>query len=295
MPDASLNSFPRSSSKARSSARRAIGDTGTSAPGAWIGGLAAPDVHALVFLFAQSDAIVEDATGRLRGLLTLGGGFDEISMQDGRALPGNLAHFGYRDGFAQPTIDGGLPPLVPDVLPPAPAGEFLFGYPSQYADFTYPVPEPADRLGINGSFVAFRVLEQDCAGFERFLADASRETALDAELIAAKLCGRWRNGVPLSLSPDTPNARAAARALQQLRLHANRGGARRVRRSPRRAVPDRRARPPHEPAPLDGRRQQRAQAAARPPRTALRPALRSRRHRTMASLAGCWASSSASA
>ena len=84
------------------------------------------------------------------------------------SLPGNVAHFGYRDGFAQPTIDGGLPPLLPDVLPQAPAGEFLFGHPSQYTDFTYPVPQPAGQLGHNGSFVAFRILEQDCAGFERF-------------------------------------------------------------------------------------------------------------------------------
>ncbi len=126
-------------------------------------------------------------------------------MQDGRALPGNIAHFGYRDGFAQPTIAGGLPPIVPDVLPPAPAGEFLFGYPSQYTDFTYPVPSPADRLGVNGSFVAYRILAQDCAGFEAFLARSARDTGLDAELIAAKLCGRWRNGIPLALSPESPD------------------------------------------------------------------------------------------
>jgi deferrochelatase/peroxidase EfeB len=92
---------------------------------------------------------------------------------------------------------------MPDALPPAPAGEFLFGYPSQYADFSYPVPQPA-ALGRNGSFVAFRILAQDCHGFEQFLTQAARQTGLDRELIAAKLCGRWRNGVPLSLSPGTP-------------------------------------------------------------------------------------------
>ena len=113
-----------------------------------------------------------------------------------------MAHFGYRDGFAQPSIEGGLPPLLPDVLPKAPAGEFLFGYPSQYTDFTYPVPEPAGQLGHNGSFVAFRILAQDCHGFEQFLVDAGRQTGLDPELVAAKLCGRWRNGVPLALSPE---------------------------------------------------------------------------------------------
>ncbi len=91
---------------------------------------------------------------------------------------------------------------MPDVLPKAPAGEFLLGYPSQYADFTYPEPVPA-ALGRNGSFAAFRILAQDCHGFEQFLAEAARQTGLDPELIAAKLCGRWRNGVPLSLSPHS--------------------------------------------------------------------------------------------
>ena len=93
---------------------------------------------------------------------------------------------------------------MPDVLPKAPAGEFLLGYQSQYESFTYPLPQP-DTLSRNGSFVAFRILEQDCAAFERFLTAASAQTGLDRELIAAKLCGRWRNGVPLALSPNTPD------------------------------------------------------------------------------------------
>ncbi len=67
------------------------------------------------------------------------------------------------------------------------------------------MPAPADQLGQNGTFVAFRILEQDCHGFEQFLAAASQQTGLDPELIAAKLCGRWRNGVPLALSPETPD------------------------------------------------------------------------------------------
>jgi deferrochelatase/peroxidase EfeB len=66
------------------------------------------------------------------------------------------------------------------------------------------VPTP-DVLGRNGSFVAFRVLQQDCAAFERFLTSAAAQTGLDRELIAAKLCGRWRGGQPLALSPDRPD------------------------------------------------------------------------------------------
>jgi deferrochelatase/peroxidase EfeB len=205
LPAASLDSFPVEYIEGAVGRAPRIGDTGASDPAHWKGGLAGDAVHALTFLFAQSDPALEQATTALRDRFHGDGAFAEISVQDGRALPGNVAHFGYRDGFAQPTIDGGLPPLVPDVLPKAPAGEFLLGYPSQYTDFTYPVPAPSDRLGANGSFVAYRVLEQDCAGFEAFLARAAGESGLDPELIAAKLCGRWRNGVPLALSPDTAN------------------------------------------------------------------------------------------
>jgi Dyp-type peroxidase family len=199
----SLNSFPAEFAAGAVARAERIGDTGASAPSRWKGGLAG-GVHALVFLFAQHEAAIVQVTSALREQFARDRAFIEISSQDGRALPGNLAHFGYRDGFAQPTIEGGLPPLLPDVLPKAPPGEFLFGYPSQYAAFTYPVPTPEDRLGRNGSFVAYRVLEQDCAAFETFLASAAAATGLDPELIAAKLCGRWRNGVPLALSPDTP-------------------------------------------------------------------------------------------
>ena len=78
----------------------------------------------------------------------------------------------------------------------------MLGHPSQFQDFTYPVPQP-DDLGRNGSFVALRILEQDCAAFERFLEEAPDRYGISGELLAAKLCGRWRNGVPLSLSPDT--------------------------------------------------------------------------------------------
>ena len=203
LPPSSLATFPGEFAAGAAARAERVGDIGESSPGKWIGQLASQDLHVLLFLFAQADDILERVTNQVRAMYFQSGAMAELSTHDARSLPENKAHFGYRDGFAQPTIDGGLPPLMPDVLPKAPAGEFLFGYPSQYADFSYPVPEPA-ALGRNGSFVAFRILAQDCHGFEQFLTQAARQTGLDRELIAAKLCGRWRNGVPLSLSPNAP-------------------------------------------------------------------------------------------
>ena len=63
---------------------------------------------------------------------------------------------------------------------------------------TYP---SRDELGLNGSFAVFKKVETDVVGFEDFL--QSNKDKIDPELLAAKMCGRWRNGVPLALSPDT--------------------------------------------------------------------------------------------
>jgi hypothetical protein len=132
----------------------------------------------------------------------------------GRPSRHNAAHFGYRHGFSQPTIEGLPLAGLPDRLPRAPVGEFLLGYPSQHSLFTYPIPFPPE-LGRNGSCAPFRVLAQDVDGFAEFLRGQSARTGMPEELIAAKLCGRWRNGTPLVVSPDTdtPDPPIAAEAM----------------------------------------------------------------------------------
>jgi deferrochelatase/peroxidase EfeB len=141
----------------------------------------------------------------------------EVSCHDAGTLPGNVAHFGYRDGFSQPTIEGGLPNPLRDVLPPGPAGEFLLGYPSQFSQFTYPIPQPPE-LGMNGSFLALRILAQDCAAFDKLLREAPQKFGISGEKLAAKMAGRWRNGVPLAFSPETDTPDAAI-PLEQLNAY----------------------------------------------------------------------------
>jgi deferrochelatase/peroxidase EfeB len=64
----------------------------------------------------------------------------------------------------------------------------------------YLVPEPKE-LGLNGSFAVFKMIKTDVVGFENFL--QSNKDTIDPELLAAKICGRWRNGIPLALSPES--------------------------------------------------------------------------------------------
>ena len=196
----SLKSFPVEFSQGAIARAQLVGDVGTNAPEHWRPPLAQAGIHVLVFLFAQDAVARTAASDRLRS--TCHGPLTELTVMHGDMLPGQVAHFGYRDGFSQPTVAGGPRGLLADILPEAPAGEFLLGYQSQFSEFTYPVPTPV-ALGRNGSYVALRVLEQDCAAFEALLVEAQASYGISGEALAAKLVGRWRNGTPLTLSPDT--------------------------------------------------------------------------------------------
>ncbi len=119
-----------------------------------------------------------------------------MEMQDGRPVPTAKIHFGYTDGISTPTIRGGPEHYLPDHQQPCEPWLFVLREDAE----NYDVPEPR-QLGLNGSFAVFKKVETDVVGFEHFL--QSNKDEIDPELLAAKICGRWRNGVPLALSPDT--------------------------------------------------------------------------------------------
>lgn len=200
LPAEILRSFPADFVEGAVNRADKVCDTGPNAPANWKPEFRGPEVHVAILLFAQSPEILESQTTALRATYSVTVSVSEIFVLNASVLPGNVAHFGYRDGFSQPTIDGGLANPVPDILPKAPAGEFLLGYESQFDQLKYPVPS---QIGSNGSYLALRVLEQDCATFDKLLNESQERYGIAGELLAAKMCGRWRNGVPLALSPDT--------------------------------------------------------------------------------------------
>ncbi len=202
IPASSLATFPAEFMQGAVSRAELVGDTAANAPSKWKQPLAGPGVHLVILLFAQTKEIIEAQTLFLRSLWSDPATLSETFVLDSGMLPGSVAHFGYRDGFSQPTIDGGLPNPVPEIVPNSAPGQFVLGYPSQFDQFTYPVPQPPE-LGLNGSFLALRILEQDCAAFDRMLNEAPQKYGISGETLAAKMCGRWRNGVPLAFSPDT--------------------------------------------------------------------------------------------
>jgi deferrochelatase/peroxidase EfeB len=204
VPTLSFKSFGAFTDGAAARAKR-VGDIGPSAPENWIGDFGRGGDHVLVTLHAMSPDAMSTYSERLSALFAEGGAFREIWRQDGMALmemhdgkpvPTFKVHFGYTDGISMTTIRGGPEHYPPDHQQPCEPWLFVL----QDQAENYFVPEPRE-LGLNGSFAAFKMIKTDVVGFENFL--QSNKDAIDPELLAAKICGRWRNGVPLALSPDS--------------------------------------------------------------------------------------------
>jgi deferrochelatase/peroxidase EfeB len=184
-----------------------VGDTGASGPQYWEGGFGKGSDHVLVTLHAISPEAMKSYSDRLSALFAEGNAFSEawrcdgmalMEMVDGKPVPTFKVHFGYTDGISMTTIRSGPEKYPPDHQQQCEPWLFVLREEAE----NYFVPEPKE-LGRNGSFAVFKKIETDVVGFENFL--QSNKEKMDPELLAAKLCGRWRNGVPLALSPDTDN------------------------------------------------------------------------------------------
>jgi len=212
IPDDSLTSFPIAYREGAVKRADKVGDSGRNAPALWVGDLNSNKVHLILSVYGMTPEMREKASEELVDAFVDCRAGTLLSQFDGHKFPDGKVHFGYTDGISNPIIRGMTPRhqyLADGDQPEAPPGEFYLGYQNQFASqdggpSKYPVPKP-DSLGMDGSYAAFRILEQDVAGFEEFLKVRAQETGRDAEWIAAKLVGRWRNGNPLELTPNTPD------------------------------------------------------------------------------------------
>ena len=204
VPTLSFKSFEAFTAGAAARAEL-VGDTGASAPQNWIGGFGKGSDHVMVTLHAISPETMTGYSNRLSALFAEGDAFREIWRTDGMALMETIdgkptftsrLHFGYTDGISMTTIRGGPERYKPDHQQPCEPWLFVL----QDGAENYFVPEPRE-LGLNGSFAVFKMIETDVVGFEDNL--QKNKEKIDPELLAAKMCGRWRNGVPLALSPES--------------------------------------------------------------------------------------------
>ena len=198
----SLDSFPEEFREGMAARASILGDTGGSHPDNWVGGLASEDLHAIAILFARDDDEYRRCIGVHDELLARSPGVRSLSHLDLNANPPfDYAHdhFGFRDRLSQPVMkySGEEPtPGSGDALEP---GEFILGYPDENGP-PVDLPQP-EVLSRNGSYMAYRRLEEHVGLFRSYLSD-NAATPEEQELLAAKFMGRWRSGAPLVLAPD---------------------------------------------------------------------------------------------
>jgi Dyp-type peroxidase family len=174
-------------------------------PPTWrFGGTPETEAHALVIVGADTDPDLLGALAVQRERLARHGGRDlflEILGEDchGAKLPGAMRgheHFGYRDGISELDLAGA-----------AGTGSFVLGYPDGTGT-TLPSGPPWTR---DGSYLVFRRLRQDVAGFHRALtALANRAGLKNGAQLGAKVVGRWPSGAKLAdpIEPGDPGAAA---------------------------------------------------------------------------------------
>ena len=199
--EASLATFPEEFRQGMAARAEVLGDTGANHPNHWVDGLASPDLHGIVILFARDVAERDRCVREHQQYAARFPAVRALSTLDLEATPPleyAHDHFGYRDRLSQPVIDGTGEVPTPGSGAPLKAGEFFLGYPDE-AGVTQAL-EP-EILGRNGSFLAYRRMQEHVVAFRQFLQQHGRSPE-EQELIAAKLMGRWRSGAPLVLSPE---------------------------------------------------------------------------------------------
>jgi len=212
-------------------ARRAkmLGDVGRSDPANWVVGSMGQPVHALLTVEADDPGDLEGEMSRMREFIAKHG-LRILYEQRGDTLPGDLAgheHFGFKDGISQPGVRR-FDPVDPSTVdranwrwgellghpgtPVIPAGEFVLGHPREGELGQDAPPRQHPAWMANGSFQVFRRLVQDVPGFwaqviaqYQALRVRNRDASLTADLLAAKLVGRWRSGTPLACAPERDN------------------------------------------------------------------------------------------
>jgi Dyp-type peroxidase family len=116
--------------------------------------------------------------------------------------------FGYLDGISQPAVVGWATNVLPGQAI-VPNGVILTG---RLGDSTL-----RPLWAIDGTFMAFRYLQQFVPEFNKYLLDNSVQNTAKtltvqegADFLGARMFGRWKSGAPLDLSPTADDASLGA-------------------------------------------------------------------------------------
>lgn len=208
-------------------AARRLADTGPSAAESWEECFKPDSAHVLLSIHAGEGVEWKTVTKRLKKVRGAYGLRGWNCPFDGRHLTteedGRTAHFGFRDGIAQPAIrDFHKEKKFEKLHEP---GEFLLGYENDegFNSWLLPFPRllpwllpdaPFDdpEFFKNGSFAVFRKMEQNVEAFHAAVRKWAEKLGggrnLDewSQYVMAKMCGRWLDGrVVTAESPSAPD------------------------------------------------------------------------------------------
>jgi Dyp-type peroxidase family len=205
-------------------------------PANWVVGGPHNDADVLLVFAADREEECARLSAEIRDS-AVASGLHLVYEESGRKLdPLGKEHFGFQDGVSQPGVRGRWsddadsyvtprtidPASVPDAwlygLPGQNLvwpGEFVFGYPKSAADPLVPglVNLPGPAWSRNGSYLVFRRLRQDVAGFWGFVTAYAQGLSgrpgfegVTAEWLGARIVGRWSSGAPVVRVPhaDVP-------------------------------------------------------------------------------------------
>ncbi|CAN5669908.1 peroxidase [soil metagenome] len=190
-----------------------VGDVGHNAAANW----PAPFrqvAHAMLIVAADSTDDRREVVQQQQQIATQHGvEVVHVEYGDARADEPGHEHFGFRDGISQPGVRGFTEPRNPadpqqgqpgqDLLWP---GEFVLGYPAQAGpgggEEAGPLATSGPEWTKNGSYLVFRRLRQDVAGFRAFVQSVAQQQQLSEDLAGAKIVGRFKSGAPLAITGE---------------------------------------------------------------------------------------------
>ncbi|MFC4070411.1 Dyp-type peroxidase [Actinoplanes subglobosus] len=188
----------------------------------WEVGAPGAELDILIILAGDDESRLAEAEAPL---LAPGHGLTVSHRQTAYRLPGDIEHFGFRDGISQPSLRGRVDAATPlAARQPMPAmrdgrayarpgdvlvwpGQFLFGQPTQSdSSTTRPgAPRTDPALARNGSLLVYRKLAQDVAAFRGDTAAMAAALPVDAGTLRAWLVGRRPDGSPLVRDETDPS------------------------------------------------------------------------------------------
>ena len=199
VPPTSLAAFPTNFREGMAARADRLRDRGPNDPKHWHAPFGTGRVHVAISIFASDEGARRQEVAAYQEQLQDFSGITVLYRQDFGAQPETRNAFGYKDGIAQPIVEGSRVEGFPGDGRPIKAGEFVLGYECESGKILS-MPQP-EVFGRNGTFVVFRKYHSHVAAFNRFLY-ANAKTEEERELLAAKLVGRWRSGAPRALAPE---------------------------------------------------------------------------------------------